>query len=67
MSMAGVSFARVMTAEIDLRSVVPRADGGSILTASATRLEGRIALIAAGDVPGGSDDSRNVGFGTLLS
>ena len=55
------------TAESVRRSNVPGPDGGIILTPSTGKVAGRIALIAAGDVPGGRDDKRIVGFGMALS
>ena len=66
-SSAGVSFASVTTAESVRRSSVPGPDGGIILTPSTGKVAGRIALIAAGDVPGGREDRRMVGFGIALS
>ena len=67
MSSAGVSLAKVITADDDFRSIVPGAEEDNIRTPSTVKLGGRIALIAAGEVPGGRDDRRSVGFGIALS
>jgi hypothetical protein len=68
MSFAGVSFAKVTIADMDfLSEYTPGPEGGNILTASTDRLDGNNALILAGEVPGGSEASRNVGFGAALS
>ena len=66
-SSAGVSLARVTTADDDFRSVASGLEEGNIRTPSTVKFEGRIALIAAGEVPGGRDDKRIVGFGIALS
>jgi len=70
MSLAGVSFANVTMADIDLRSVDPAdpgPEGGTMRTASTVKLGGSKLLMTAGEVPGGKDDSCSVGLGAALS
>jgi galactokinase len=64
---AGESLARVTSAEEDSRWVGNCPGGVIILTLSTVRFEGINALIAEGDVPGGSDARYKVGLGAALS
>ena len=70
MSVAGVSLARVTIAEVDLRSAGDGPDWllGRIRTLSTVMDEvGMSDLMKVGEVPGGSEERCNVGFGAAFS